>query len=152
MLQGAGDDLAPAWMTARMESGAINRRLTVDERRVEEGRPEAETREGVPATQKDSWGRQIVGALIGGGIVLVLGAVAQRLGWIGGNLTRYALWGGMVGALFGGSETLERAGHGLTKRDVAWLNITVSLIGMAVIGAMIYGLAHALVALLRAIF
>ncbi|MBN1247072.1 MAG: hypothetical protein JXC32_05400 [Anaerolineae bacterium] len=119
----------------------------MDEQRDEESRPAAGG--PGPVVESSNWGRQIVGALIGGGLVLILGTVAQQLGWVQQSLGRYVMWGGVVGALFGASETLERAGRRLTRRDEAWLNITVSLIGMAVVFAALLGLTRGVFALIQ---
>lgn len=79
------------------------------------------------------WGRQSVGAIIGAFIALILAGLAAQFGWIGGNLMVYALWGGVIGGLVGGTEALERAGRRLTQRDNKALNIIVALVGMIVV-------------------
>ncbi|MCU0521552.1 MAG: hypothetical protein MUF84_12760 [Anaerolineae bacterium] len=102
-----------------------------------------------PAEERTDWGRQILGAIIGGAVVLVLGTAARQLGWIDQDLTRYVMWGAVIGALFGSSESLERAGQRLTRRDEPWLNIAVSLIGMAVAFALIYVISRGMMALIQ---
>jgi hypothetical protein len=106
-------------------------------------KPEEQTDSGEKTERQtpDTLGRQVVGALIGGAVIWVLATVARQFGWQGDNTTRYVLWGAMVGGLIGGSETLIAAGRRLTRRDNAWLNMAVALLGMAVIAGVIYGLA-----------
>jgi len=70
------------------------------------------------APESRDWGRQIIGALIGGALVLIIGTVGQRLNLVSGSLTQPMLWGAVVGALFGSSSRLEQAGRRLTRRDV----------------------------------
>lgn len=93
------------------------------------------------ASQAESWGRQITGAIIGALVALVLASIGMRLGLIGGDLARYALWGGVVGGLVGASEALARAGSRLTHSDSTWLNILVGIAGMIVVAIVLWALA-----------
>ena len=64
-------------------------------------------------------------------------------------MTRYLMWGGVVGGLVGGSDTLAQAGKRLTHRDSDWLNILVSLLGMLVISGVLYAISVGLMSILR---
>lgn len=97
----------------------------------------------------DTWGRQMVGAIIGAAVAFLLATGAQRLGWAGGDMVRYLLWGGVIGGLIGGSNTLAQAGKRLTHRDEDWLNVLVSLLGMVVIFGVLFAIALGLSSLLR---
>lgn len=99
--------------------------------------------------ESKDWGRQIIGAMVGGAIVLVIGTVGQRLGLVGDSLTQFVLWGAVVGALFGSSRRLEHAGRRLTRRDLQWLNILVALIGMAVVFVFFYVLTRGILSLVQ---
>ncbi len=101
------------------------------------------------APESRDWGRQIIGALIGGALVLVIGTIGQRLNLIVGSLTRPILWGAVVGALFGSSRRLEHAGRRLTRRDLPWLNVLVALAGMAVIFVLFYVLTRGILTLVQ---
>ena len=107
----------------------------------ERDQPQSEDPQNIP-TPPQTWGRQLVGAFIGGALALVIGAGALQLGWIQGNLMRFALWGGVIGGLIGGSEALAAAGRRLTKRDNAVLNVAVSLVGMVVIFTVLFALVY----------
>jgi hypothetical protein len=109
-----------------------------DRKPEERAEPQGNAERSTPNTM----GRQIVGALIGGGAVWILATGARQLGWAAGDPVRLMMWGAVVGGLFGGSETLIAAGRRLTRRDNAWLNIAVALLGMVVLSAVIYGLAY----------
>jgi hypothetical protein len=91
----------------------------------------------------------MIGALIGAAVVFLLARVAQQFGWVPGDMTRYLMWGGVIGGLVGGSDTLAQAGKRLTHRDSVWLNVLVSLLGMAVISGVLYALAYGVVYLLQ---
>ncbi len=97
----------------------------------------------------DTWGRQIVGALIGAAVAWVLTMWARQAGWIEGNPVRYVMWGAVIGGLVGAIENLEAAGRKLTRRDVRWLNALVGVLGMAVVSAVIYGLSFVIGFLVR---
>ncbi len=116
----------------------------------ERDQPQSDRPKDIP-TPPQNWGHQLVGAFIGGALALVLGAGALQLGWIQGNLVRFALWGGVIGGLIGGSEALASAGRRLTKRDNTVLNIAVSLVGMAVIFSVLFALVYGLSILIRQI-
>ncbi len=113
----------------------------------ERDQPQADKQITPPPPQ--TWGRQLVGAFIGGGLALILGAGALQLGWIQGNLVRFALWGGVIGGLIGGSEALAAAGRRLTKRDNAVLNVAVALVGMVVIFTVLFALVYWLSTFIR---
>jgi hypothetical protein len=91
----------------------------------------------------------MVGALIGAAVAFLLARAAQQFGWVPGDMTRYLMWGGVIGGLVGGSDTLAQAGRRLTHRDSDWLNILVSLLGMAVISGVLYAIAIGVVYVLR---
>jgi len=93
--------------------------------------------------------RQMIGALIGAAVTFLLARAAQQFGWVAGDMTRYLMWGGVIGGLVGGSDTLAQAGKRLTRRDSEWLNILVALLGMAVISGVLYAIAHGVLYLLR---
>ena len=93
--------------------------------------------------------RQMIGASIGAAVAFLLARAAQQFGWAPGDMTRYLLWGGVIGGLIGGSDTLTQAGKRLTHRDEDWLNILVSLLGMAVISAVLYAVSIGVVNILR---
>jgi hypothetical protein len=118
----------------------------MDDEKRSDDRPQAGAPR--PVAETTNWGRQIIGAAIGALLVLVLGTAAKLLGWTDVDLARYVWWGAVVGGLFGSSESLERAGGRLTRRPEAWLNISVSLVGMAVIFAVLFGLTRAMLALM----
>jgi len=85
-----------------------------------------------PATQAtDSWGRQMLGAVVGGLLALVAASLARGAGLISGSLVQYVLWGGVVGGLIGGADALALAGKRLTRKDARGLNILAALLGMA---------------------
>ncbi|MBN1247503.1 MAG: hypothetical protein JXC32_07575 [Anaerolineae bacterium] len=96
--------------------------------------------------------RQFIGSLIGAAIAMVIFLLSRQLGWLGGELVQYLLWGAVVGGLIGGSDALAQAGKRLTKRDEDWLNILVSLVAMAVIVGMLFALSSALTTLLQNLF
>lgn len=112
-------------------------------------KPPAEDQSSSPSP--GSLGRQLVGALIGGALALMLGAAALQLGWIQGNLTRLVLWGGVIGGLVGGSQALAAAGKRLTRRDNPVLNVVVALVGMAVVFSVLFALVYWLSVLIRQI-
>jgi hypothetical protein len=114
-------------------------------------RDQSSTEEQASPPSPGNLGRQLVGALIGAAIALMLGAAALQLGWIQGNLTRLALWGGVIGGLIGGSEALAAAGKRLTKRDNPVLNVVVALVGMAAIFSVLFALVYWLSILIRQI-
>ncbi|MCJ7550661.1 MAG: hypothetical protein MUQ30_13390 [Anaerolineae bacterium] len=93
--------------------------------------------------------RQMIGASIGAAVAFLLARAAQQFGWAPGDMTRYLMWGGVIGGLIGGSDTLTQAGKRLTHRDEDWLNILVSLLGMAVISAVLYAVSIGVVNILR---
>jgi hypothetical protein len=93
--------------------------------------------------------RQMIGALIGAAVAFLMATAAQQFGWVPGDMTRYLMWGGVIGGLVGGSDTLAQAGKRLTHRDSVWLNVLVSLLGMAVISAVLYALSMGLMYILR---
>jgi len=93
--------------------------------------------------------RQTIGALIGAAVVFLLAMAAQQFGWVPGDMTRYVLWGGVIGGLVGGSDTLAQAGKRLTRRDADWLNILVALLGMAAIAGALYAVAAGVLYILR---
>lgn len=93
--------------------------------------------------------RQMIGALIGAAVAFLLASAAQQFGWVPGDMTRYLMWGGVIGGLIGGSDTLTQAGKRLTHRDADWLNILVSLLGMALISAVLYVIAVGVMYILR---
>lgn len=94
-----------------------------------------------PEPQQD-WGRQTMGAVIGGAAGLLVAMGVRLLGWGGENVISFILWGSVVGAMVSGIEALENAGRRLTRRDARWLNIAVAVVGMVVIFAFILGLAN----------
>lgn len=106
------------------------------------GEDEKKEAQQADARPTQDWGRQSVGAIIGAFVALILAGLAAQMGWIGGNLMIYALWGGVIGGLIGGSEALERAGARLTQRDNRALNIVVALIGMFVVFVFLLGLTY----------
>jgi len=110
-------------------------------------RVESEKRPERPAP--DTWGRQIVGALIGAAVAWVLSAWARQAGWIAGDPIRHVMWGAVIGGLIGAVENLEAAGRRLTRRDSRWLNALVGVLGMAVVSAVIYGLSFVIGFLVR---
>ncbi len=91
----------------------------------------------------------MIGALIGAAVAFLLASAAQQFGWVPGDMTRYLMWGGVVGGLVGGSDTLAQAGKRLTHRDSDWLNILVSLLGMLVISGVLYAISVGLMSILR---
>lgn len=91
-----------------------------------------------------SLGRQFVGALVGAAVALLLALAGQQLGWLGGDLMQYVLWGGVIGGLVGGSDALAQAGKRLTRRDEDWLNILVAIVGMTLVFSAVYALARLL--------
>jgi len=93
--------------------------------------------------------QQIIGALIGAAVAFLLARVAQQFGWVPGDMIRYLMWGAVIGGLVGGSDTLAQAGKRLTQRDSDWLNILVSLLGMAVISVVLYAISIGVVHILR---
>jgi len=93
--------------------------------------------------------RQMIGALIGAAVAFLLASVGRQFGWAPGDMTRYLMWGGVIGGLAGGSDTLTQAGKRLTHSDSNWLNILVSLLGMAVISAVLYAISFGVLAILR---
>lgn len=105
------------------------------------------------ATQTtDSWGRQMVGAIIGGMLALVAAALARGSGLISGALVQYVLWGGVIGGLIGGADALAEAGKRLTRRDTRWLNILAALLGMAVLFSAFFLLVRGVAWLVRSLF
>lgn len=98
---------------------------------------------------QQKWGAQTVGALIGGALGLLVALGLRQVGWGGENLFRFALWGGVVGAVLSDVASLELAGRKLTRRDTKWLNILVAVAAMAVFFMLIYGLLAAFALLLR---
>jgi hypothetical protein len=128
-----------------MEGGEGMARQGEDERRSE---PQAADDLSRPP---GSLRRQLIGALIGAAIALVVSSIGRQLGWLGGDAIQYLLWGGIIGGLVGGSDALAQAGKRLTRRDEDWLNILVSLIGMAAIMGVIFALAYVLNELVRGI-
>ncbi|MGC9347906.1 MAG: hypothetical protein ACP5JG_07200 [Anaerolineae bacterium] len=122
---------------------------TVDRNREGEARPgEVVDREKGPSSV-DSWRRQIIGALIGGFIALILSGLAVQLGWIEGRVVNHVLWGGVIGGIVGGSESLEQAGARLTQRDAPVLNMAVALLGMAVLFGIVFLVVWGLSQLIR---
>ena len=107
---------------------------------------ESEEQEEKKQVSEDSpprkWGPQILGAMIGAFIAYIAGGLASQLGWVAGSTQRWWLWGGAIGGLFGSVDSLSNSGKILTKKDNRWLNIAVSLIGMAVIAVMFIGLSR----------
>ena len=101
------------------------------------------------AEPKQDWARQTMGAVIGGAAGLLLAMGLRALGWGAENVIPYILWGGVLGAMVSGIESLEDAGRRLTRRDARWLNIGVAVLGMVVILAVIFGLVSGLSLLLR---
>jgi len=92
--------------------------------------------------------RQMIGALIGAAVAFLLARAAQQFGWVSGDMTRYLMWGAVIGGLVGGSDTLAQAGQRLTHRDSVWLNVLVSLLGMAVISGVLYAISIGLARIL----
>ena len=116
-----------------------------DEEKSDSGSPTTSPAGRTPGSLR----QQMIGALIGAAVAFLLARVAQQFGWVPGDMTRYLLWGGVIGGLVGGSDTLAQAGKRLTRRDSDWLNILVSLLGMAVISGVLYAIAFGLVYILR---
>lgn len=111
------------------------------ERRSAEAVAQAEAEERDRARPRD-WGSQMVGAAIGALVALGLAWGAVQMGWISGNLTTYALWGGVIGGLVGGADTLAHAGRRLTHREDRWLNVLVALVGMVVVFGVFFGIGY----------
>ena len=115
---------------------------------------EEELDNGSPTTppsgrSADSLRQQAIGALIGAAAAFLLAMAAQQFGWVPGDVTRYVLWGGAIGGLVGGSDTLAQAGRRLTHSDADWLNALVALLGMAVISGVLYAIATGILYILR---
>jgi len=119
-----------------------------DEEKLDTGSPTTPPAGRPPGSLR----RQMIGALIGAAVAFLLARAAQQFGWAPGDMTRYLMWGGVIGGLVGGSDTLAQAGKRLTHRDADWLNILVSLLGMALISAVIYVISTGVVHILRPFF
>lgn len=97
--------------------------------------------EGEQTQPKRQWRPQILGAMIGAFCFMVLGGLANQLGWQIGQTDRLLLWGAVIGGIVGSADSLAAAGSNLTKSDNRWLNILVALLGMIIIFSIIYGLS-----------
>ena len=95
----------------------------------QDGNGENQKDRGIAYRPERNWKSQLIGAGVGVLIALVISGILRELGYIEGNPITYALWGGVIGGLFGGSDDLARAGSRLTRRDERWLNIIVALLG-----------------------
>lgn len=115
----------------------------------ERGQPKAADE---PRRPPGSLRRQFIGSLIGAGIALAILFLGRQLGWLGGDVVQFLLWGGVIGGLIGGSDALAQAGKRLTGRDEDWLNILVSLVGMALVFSALFAIAYALSWLIRTLF
>jgi hypothetical protein len=89
-----------------------------------------------------NWGSQIIGAMIGAFVFLVIGGVASYLGWVTLRTDRLLLWGGVVGGFIGSIDSLATAGLRLTKKNNKWLNVGVSFLGMLVFFGIVFGLSR----------
>ena len=130
----------------------MNKQSDRDDRVVRGEGDEGQAREAARderASRLESWRRQIVGAVIGAFIALALAGLAMQGGWIEGNLVTYALWGGVIGSVIGGSESLQRAGSRLTQRDAPVLNLIVALLGMVIFFGIIFLIVIGLSRLLK---
>ncbi len=116
---------------------------------AEQGEPKGERDRAEGQEVAGSWERQIVGAFVGAAVALLLAVGAQQLGWFQGSLIRYVLWGGVIGGLVGGSDRLEQAGSRLTRLDIRWLNITVAILGMAIVFGVLFAIALGVSTLIR---
>ncbi|MBN2005573.1 MAG: hypothetical protein JXA21_19595 [Anaerolineae bacterium] len=92
--------------------------------------------------------QQMLGAVIGGVIALMLLRIGNQIGWwLSINETTWILVGAVVGSMASSFDYYDRAGAHLTGRQskgnkkTAALNIFVALLGMVVIAALIFGLS-----------
>ena len=107
----------------------------------DEEQSETTQTESKETSPQRKWGPQILGAMIGAFIFLVAGGLARQLGWVSDPTNRWWLWGAVIGGLFGSGESLSNSGKILTKKDNKWLNIAVSLLGMAVLFGIVFALS-----------
>jgi hypothetical protein len=117
-----------------MEKTEENEQQRIDEQ--ESAKPER-----TDTYPQRKWGPQLLGAMIGAFIFLIAGGLASQLGWVSNPTNRWWLWGAVIGGLLGSTDSLNNSGKILTKKDNKWLNVTVSLAGMAVLFGLVFALS-----------
>ncbi len=107
-----------------------------DDEIVEKQAEETETQ------PKRQWGPQIIGAMIGAFIAMILGGLATQLGWQIGQIRNLWMWGAVIGGFIGAADSLAEAGSRLTKSDNRLFNIFISFLGMLAILLFVLGISR----------